>query len=238
MRVRHCAVRAVIRDPWAFGDPDALAGALTRLLTDVLAARLAAQLDRIGQTGPLPAVTLRVRLPAPVVLELAGASSAGSSGRRLASFSAELAVHHAASDAVRTAVERVGHEPTEPHPIPGPPDPPGAPPDAEPQWGGGAPGPATAPAPPRLAAAIGAALLAAARRGGLTRLLQRGAPTLLAEWVRVLATAAAVAGTDRTVPRNRAGPPRGAPPRRAGPPCSPAPTIPPPPSPGPPGGPA
>ena len=201
-RVRHCVVRAIVRQPWLFDDPDTLARAITSLVGEVLAMRLATQLDRVGQTGRLGIVAMRLALPVPAVLVLAGEGATGSGGRRLPSFAAEVAVHVAASDAVREAVERVTLQPIEAGKgMPGPDAPrhPGTgagPGSADPsdataasaQPDAGAP---FTPATRRLTAAVERALLAAARLGRLPDLLRRADPALLAEWAGLLAAAAA-----------------------------------------------
>jgi hypothetical protein len=113
MRVRRCTVRVIVRQPWLLEDPQALTVALTRLVTDVLAVRLSTRLDRLGQAARLGSVTMRVVLPAPVVLGLAGEHPTGPEGRRLPSFGAEVAVHDAASGALHAAFERAAFEPAE-----------------------------------------------------------------------------------------------------------------------------
>jgi len=192
IRVRRCLVRAVVHQPWLCGDPDALSAALTRLVTDVLAPRLAGQFDRVGQTAPLAAVAVRVTLPAQEVLGLAEEAREGPAGRRLASFGAELAVHAATSSAVRVAVERQAAGPGGPDWVP-----PGGTPQAQPAPAAGdarrplaLPGPETdaraAAADDRLPAAVRGTLLAAWRLDRLRHLLGRCDPALLAEWARLL----------------------------------------------------
>ena len=188
IRVRRCLVRAIVRQPWLFADPDVLSAALTRLAADVIAPRLAGQLGRVSQEAPLTTVALRVTLPAQVVLGLADEAAAGSGGRHLASFGAELAVHAAISGAVRSAVER--QEPDGPDRVP--------PSDSRPQpaSAAGSARPLTPPGPKadalaaaasgRLPAAVRGTLLAAWRLDRLQHLLERCDPALLTEWARLL----------------------------------------------------
>ena len=212
MRIRHCAVRAIVRQPWLFDDPDALSAAVIRLAVHVLVTRLSDQLDRVGQTAPLGAVTMHVTLPAPVVLDLANEGPAGPHSRRLRSFGAEFAVHHAVSGAVRAAVERVAYEPTTrrgPRAADrGKPDGEGSGPDRAAATAGSTAGPpvpgasafTAAPDARRLAAAVDHMLLAAARLGRLRQLLQRAGPALTAEWARLLGGAAATSGAAPAAP--------------------------------------
>jgi hypothetical protein len=199
MRVRHCSVRAIVDQPWRFGDRDALSRAVTRLAVEVLAARLASQLQRVGQTAGLGRVALHVTLPASVVLDLVPGATAPE-GPRLGSFAAELAVHGAASRAVRQALERVALEPAgsaagsgpgqrpraRPGPGPGP----------APGSGAAEPGPGTAAVAAAArrhlaAAAIGRTLLRALESGQLRPLLRRAGAAVVAEWARVLAAVSA-----------------------------------------------
>jgi len=201
MRVRHCVVRAIIRQPWLVEDPDALATALVRLAADAIAARLPAQLDRIGQTAPLTTVAIRLALPIRVVLELAGSLPTSPQGRRLPSFTAELAVHTAVSDGLRNALEHVAAEFTEPAGGgAGTADSPAATSKPAPAGGAVAGNPAlgtarhgepsagelAGTARDRRARAVVATLRAAWRRRRLPELLRRAGPALLAEWLELL----------------------------------------------------
>ena len=190
MRVRHCTVRVIVRQPWLFADPQALSVAITCLVTDVLAIRLSTRLDRIGQPAHLGTVAMRAMLPAPVVLGLADQAPSGPAGRRLPSFSAEVAVHDAASGALRAAFEQIAFE------LSGWREDPDDRSRAGPDGRRGEPGQAagtgaiTSRAAERLVAAVGGTLLAAVRLGRLRQLLQQGGPALAAEWVRLLTSAA------------------------------------------------
>ncbi len=210
MRVRHCSVRVIVRQPWLLEDTQRVSVALTRLVSDVLAARLSTRLDRVGAPARLGTVAMRVALPAPVVLALADGAPSGPEGGRLPSFGAEVAVHDAASGALHAAFEQAVLEP-----LGGPQDPHGRSwvgPDDRPGGSdlgagpaGGRADPAARPPEPaaepaaamaaaasraagRLAAAVGSVLLAAVRLGRLPQLLRRSDPTLAAEWVRLLAS--------------------------------------------------
>jgi hypothetical protein len=202
MRVRHCSVRVIVRQPWLLEDPEALTVALTRLVTEVLVMRVSARLDQVSGPAQLGIVPLRVVLPASVVLGMAGEGPPGPEGRRMPSFGAEVAVHHAASAALRTAFEQVAFQRSEWQA-----DPDNYSPTKSDRWqptrAATKPDIAEAPAATplqldaaavslvsgdaeRFVAAVSATLLAAARLGRLRHLLRRGDPALVAEWLRLL----------------------------------------------------
>jgi hypothetical protein len=241
MRVRHCSVRAIVDQPWRFGDRDALARAVTRLAVEVLAARLATQLQRVGQTAGLGRVALHVTLPASVVMDLAAPAATGPEGARLQSFAAELAVHDAAGRAVRQALERVVFVPAGPAGSDGRVTAgtgPGGPARPRPGARPGIPGPGTAAPDPETdaavaaetrrrltAAAVARTLLRALESGQLGPLLRRAGSAVAAEWARALA---AVSATSPALPGGHGADPPGpgggapaGPPAAGGPPAVP-----------------
>jgi hypothetical protein len=106
IRIHHCLARVILRQSWLFDDPQQLAEALTRLVTDVLVTRMSTRVESLSHPAQLGVVALRVVLPASVVLELADTGISVSEGRNLAPFSAEVAVSNAASDALHAAFEQ------------------------------------------------------------------------------------------------------------------------------------
>ena len=211
MRIRNCSVRVILRQSWLLEDPQRLSDALIRLVTDVLLMRLSTQVDSVGDPLQFGVLAMKVVLPAPVVLSLVDADPSGSMGRRLASFSAEVAVHNAVSDALRTAFEQATFQRTEwsQHP------------DGSSRAGSHRAGsdlaqlasdatealdvtgstvvdpseedPSTVAlvsiVDEQLVAAVSATLLAATRLGRLRQLLRRAHPAIAAEWLRLLSSA-------------------------------------------------
>jgi hypothetical protein len=206
IRIHHCLARVILRQSWLFDDPQQLAEALTRLVTDVLVTRMSTRVESLSHPAQLGVVALRVVLPASVVLELADTGISVSEGRNLAPFSAEVAVSNAASDALHAAFEQAVFQSSE---WQGTWDSSSQAGSDRPQSGSYAAqlvedtggfvailaeqdraivGPLSI-AEERLIAAVSATLLAAARQGRLRPLMRRVHPAMAAEWLRLLGSA-------------------------------------------------